>query len=63
MGPKLAARLGRERDGAFLEYMGERVGESLVWSPTTPVEVELCRGLDASPRVVNGRCRGHFPIF
>ena len=26
VGPKLAARIGRERDGAFLDYMGERVG-------------------------------------
>ena len=64
MGPKLAARLGRERDGAFLEYMGDRVEESLIWGPTTPAEVEeLCRGLDTakasgwdgvSPRVVRG---------
>ena len=42
----MAARLGRERDGAFLEYMGDRVEESLIWSPTTPAEVEeLCVGL------------------
>ena len=47
VGPELAARLGRERDGAFLEYMGERVGESLFLRPTTPAEVEeLCRSLD-----------------
>ena len=46
MGPKLAARLDEEQDGAFREYMGERVEESLIWSPTTPGEVEeLCRGL------------------
>ena len=46
VGPKLAARIGRARDGEFLEYMGERVEESLIWSPTTPGEVEeLCRGL------------------
>ena len=25
VGPKLAARVGREREGAFLEYMGDRV--------------------------------------
>ena len=35
VGPKLAARLGRERDGAFLEYMGSRVEGSLIWRPTT----------------------------
>ena len=62
VGPKLAARVGKERDGAFLEYMGQRVEESLVWSPTTPAEVEeLCRALQpgkgvgwdgVSPRVV-----------
>ena len=47
VGPKLAARIGRVRDGEFLEYMGQRVDESLIWSPTTPAEVEgLCRGLD-----------------
>ena len=64
VGPKLAARLGREREGAFLEYMGRRVEESLIWRPTTPSEVEeLCGALDAgkaagwdgvSPRVVKG---------
>ena len=64
VGPKLAARLGRERDGAFLEYMGDRVGESLTLEPTTPAEVaELCRALDprkgmgwdgVSPRVIKG---------
>ena len=67
VGPKLAARLGKERDGAFLEYMGRRVEESLIWSPTTPGEVEeLCRGLlsgeaagwdGVSPRVVRGVAR------
>ena len=47
VGPKLAARLGREREGAFMEYMGERVEEPFIWRPTTPGEVEeLCRGLD-----------------
>ena len=67
VGPELAARLGREREGAFLEYMGRKVEESLIWRPTTPVEVEeLCRGLDTgkaagwdgvSPRVVRGVAR------
>ena len=67
VGPKLASRIGRARDGEFLEYMGERVEESLIWSPTTPVEVEgLCRGLEAgkgagwdgvSPRVIKGVAR------
>ena len=36
----MAARLGGTRDGEFLEYMGDRVEESLTWSPTTPGEVE-----------------------
>ena len=50
-----------------MEYMGERVEESLIWRPTTPDEVEeLCRGLDTgkaagwdgvSPRVVRGVAR------
>ena len=67
VGPDLAARLGREPDGAFLEYMGNRVEESLVWRPTTPSEVEeLCRGLKpnkgagwdgVSPRVIRGVAR------
>ena len=39
VGPKLAVRLGRERDGAFPEYMGARVEELLILSPTTPLEV------------------------
>ena len=47
MGPDLAARIGREREGAFLEYMGDRVEEDLIWGPTTPAEVEgLCRSLE-----------------
>ena len=41
VGPKLAARIRRVGDGDFLEYMGPRVEESLIWSPTTPAEVEL----------------------
>ena len=46
VGPKLASRIGGVRDGAFLEYMGDRVEESLIWSPTTLGEVEeMCRGL------------------
>ena len=67
VGPKLADRLARERDGAFLEYMGDRVEESLIWSPTTPGEVEgLCVRLEAgkgmgwdgiSPRVIKGVAR------
>ena len=62
VGPKLAARVGKYREGAFLEYMGDRVEEDLIWGPTTPVEVEgLCRGLEpgkgkgwdgVSPRVL-----------
>jgi hypothetical protein len=29
VGPKLVAKIKREREGAFLDYMGDRVGESL----------------------------------
>jgi hypothetical protein len=37
----------RERGGVFLDYMGDRVGESLFWRPTTLLEVEeLCGSLD-----------------
>jgi hypothetical protein len=60
--PKLAVKIKREREGAFLDYMGDRVGESLFWRPTTPLEVEeLCGSLDphkgmgwdeVSPRVI-----------
>ena len=67
VGPRLAAGLARERDGAFLDYMGERVEEELIWQPTTPGEVEeLCRGLQpgeamgwdgVAPRVVKGVAR------
>ena len=62
VGPKLASRLGKEREGAYLEYMGRQVEESLIWRPTNPDEVEkLCGVLIArkaaawdgiSPRVV-----------
>ena len=67
VGPKLAARIGKEREGSHLEYMGERVGGSLIWEPTTPAEVEgLCRELEpdkgvgwdgVSPRVIKGVAR------
>jgi hypothetical protein len=47
VGPKLAAKINKERKGAFLDYMGDRVEESLFWRPTTPQEVEeLCGSLD-----------------
>ena len=47
MGPKLAARIARERGRAFLNYMGERVEGSLFWMLTTPLKVEeLCGSLD-----------------
>jgi hypothetical protein len=47
VGPKLAARIKKEREGAFLDYMGDRVRESLFWRTTTALEVEgLCGSLD-----------------
>ena len=67
VGPDLAARLGRQREGECLEYMGTRATEELFWRPTSPLEVEeVCRGLDASkaagwdgvsPRVVKAVSR------
>ena len=67
VGPELAARLGRGQEGAFREYLGEKVEESLVWRPTSPLEVEeLCRSLkpnkaagwdEVSPRVIRGVAR------
>jgi hypothetical protein len=47
VGPKLAAKIKKKREGTFLDYMGDRVGDSLFWRPTTPLEVEeLCGSLD-----------------
>ena len=66
VGPKLARRIKKERDEAFLEYMGDRVEEFLFWNPVTPKELEeLCGALGlvphkgmgwdgVSPRVVKG---------
>ena len=48
MGLRLADRLCKEREGASLEFMGDRMEEYLIWRPTIPDEVEeLCRGMDA----------------
>jgi hypothetical protein len=62
VGPKLAAKVKRERESAFMDYMSDRVGESLFWRPTTPLKVEeLCGSLgphksmgcdEVSPRVI-----------
>jgi len=67
VGPKLLRRIRKERDGAFLEYMGYRVEGSLFWRPVTPKEVEeLCGALvshkgmgwdGVSPRVMKGVAR------
>jgi hypothetical protein len=47
VGPKLVAKIRRERDGTFLDNMGDRVEELLFWRPTTPHKVEeLCGSLD-----------------
>jgi hypothetical protein len=47
VGPKLAAKIKWEREGAFLDYVGDRVKGSLFWRPKTPLEVEeLCGSLD-----------------
>jgi hypothetical protein len=62
VGPKLAVKIKRERKGAFLDLMGDKVRESLFWGPATPLKVEeLCGSLDllkgmgcdeVSPRVI-----------
>ena len=62
VGPELAARIHGERNGAFLDFMGNRVSTDMHWCPTTPLEVEnLCRNLKpfkgagwdgVSPRVI-----------
>ena len=67
VGPKLAARIPKERKDAHLQFMGPRVDKSLFFRPTTPYEIEeLCRGLDSnksvgwdevSPRVIKGVSR------
>ena len=64
VGPKLAAKIPKERDGAFKDYLGDRIDESLILSPTTPSEIEeLCLALEPgkgmgwegfSPRVIKG---------
>ena len=63
----MAAKLGREKEGAFRDYMGDKIEDSLIWRPTTPLEVEeLCRNLkpnkaagwdEVSPRVIRGVAR------
>jgi hypothetical protein len=46
-GPKLAAQIEKEREGAFLEYMGDRVDGSLFCKATTPLDMEeLCGSLE-----------------
>ena len=50
VGPKLSSRLGKEREGAYLEYMGRQVEESLIWRPTNPDEVEKLRMLERRQR-------------
>ena len=64
VGPKLAAKIPQERDKKFQDYLGARVHESLVMTPTTQYEVEAhCLDLEAgkgmgwdgvSPRVIKG---------
>jgi hypothetical protein len=44
----------KKREGAFLDYMRDKVEDSLLWRPTTPLEVEeLCGSLD--PHKSRGR--------
>ena len=50
VGPKLAARVGKERDRAFLEYMGDRVEEDLIWGLRTARGFRDRRGGDRESR-------------
>ena len=62
VGPKLAAKIPKEREDAYLRFMGQKVDRTLYLRPTTPSEIEqLCSGLetnkaagwdDISPRVI-----------
>ena len=44
VGPKLASRRGKEREGAYLEYTGRQVEKSLIWRPTNPDGGEVVWG-------------------
>lgn len=62
VGPELAAKIWLDNDKGFLDYMGERSTEELIWRPSTAKEVEgICQGLNpgkgmgwdgVSPRVI-----------
>ena len=46
VGPELAAKIWLDNDKGFLDYMGERSTEELIWRPSTAREVEgICQGL------------------
>ena len=63
IGPNLAAKVPKVQ-AKFEDYLGERIQESLILSPTSPLEVEqICLALDSqkgmgwdgvSPRVIKG---------
>ena len=49
VGPELAAKIWLDDSAGYLNYMGTRVNEELIWRPATAREVEdLCQGLDSS---------------
>ena len=62
VGPELAGKIRPDTNLTFLDFLGNRVDETLIWRPTTPNEVEdICRGLvptkgmgwdGVSPRVI-----------
>ena len=62
VGPKLAAKIPKDRKHSFKDFLGDKVVDSLFLSPTTPREVEeLCAALEPgkgmgwdgiSPRVI-----------
>ena len=62
VGPELARKIGRQREGCFKDYLGPKVEDDLFLCPTTAVEVEeICKNLNpgksagwdgVSPRVI-----------
>ena len=62
VGPELARKISKQREGCFKDYLGPKVEEELFLCPTTAIEVEeICKNLNpgkssgwdgVSPRVI-----------